>query len=199
MYTSNRKRGGNILKKAIKIITAVLLIMILNCMILVNTVQAVEQDKISVYSKGEFKRIIKFNGIAVKTTHVVYQKNGIEYPAYCLNKDLQGVGENLATYEVTNQEKITDINLWRIIINGYPYKSFEQLGVLDECEAYIATKQAVYCYIYKRGTEGYSAIEEAGNRVINAINIILQNARNSTETFDNHINIVKNGNKKMNT
>ncbi|MBQ2836215.1 MAG: Cys-Gln thioester bond-forming surface protein [Clostridia bacterium] len=175
------------MKKAIKIITVVLLIMILNFILLINTVQAVEQGQINIYTKGEFKRIIRYNGIVVKTAHAVYQDNGIEYPAYCLNKDLHGVGEHIATYDVTYQGKITDVNLWKVIINGYPYKSIEQLGVLDEGEAYTATKQAVYCYIYNRGTEGYSAIGEAGNRVINAINIILQNARNSTESFDNHI------------
>ncbi len=179
------------MKKAIKIITVILLIMILNCMLLVSTVQAVEHGQINIYTKGEFKRIIRFNGIIVKTAHAVYQHNGIEYPAYCLNKDVHGVGEHIATYDVTYQGKITDVNLWKVIINGYPYKTIEQLGVLDEGEAYTATKQAVYCYIYDRGTEGYSAIGEAGNRVINAINIILQNARNSTESFDNHI-LVKN-------
>ena len=177
------------MKKSIKIITVVLLIIILNCMILVNTVQAVEQGQIRIYTKGEFKRIIKFNGIVVKTAHAVYEENGIEYPVYCLNKDLHGVGENIATYDVTYQGKIIDINLWKVIINGYPYKTIEQLGVLDEGEAYTATKQAVYCYIYNRGTEGYSAIGDAGERVINAINMILQNARNSIETFENHISV----------
>lgn len=56
--------------------------------------------------------------------------------------------------------------------------------MVDEGEAYTATKQAIYCYIYNRGTEGYSAIGEAGSRVINAINTILQNARNSTDTME---------------
>lgn len=175
------------MNKVIKIITVVLLIIILNFMLLINTVQAVEQGQINIYTKGEFKRIIRYNGIVVKTAHAVYQENGIEYPAYCLNKDLHGVGENISTYDVTYQGKITDEGLWKVIINGYPYKSIGQLGVDNEGEAYTATKQAVYCYIYNRGTEGYSAIGEAGSRVINAINIILENARNSTETFDNHI------------
>lgn len=175
------------MNKVIKIITVVLLIIILNSILLINTVQAVEQGKVNVYTKGELKRIIRYNGIAVKTTHVVYRDNGIEYPAYCLNKDLPGVDESIPSYDVTLQGKITDVGLWKVIINGYPYKSIEKLGVADESEAYTATKQAVYCYIYNRGTEGYSAIGDAGNRVINAINMILQNAKNSTETFENHI------------
>ena len=173
------------MKKTLKIILIALLIMLLNFAVLVNSVQAVEGEKINIYTKGEFKRIIRYNGIVVKTANAVYQKNGKEYPAYCLNKDLHGVGEYIATYDVTDQGKITDLGLWRVIINGYPYKNLEQLCVQNEGEAYTATKQAIYCYIYNRGTEGYSAVGDAGNRVINAMNIILQSARNSTETFEN--------------
>lgn len=172
------------MKKTIKIISLIVLMIVLNSIILVNTVLAVEEEQIKIYTKGEFKRIIIYNGIVVKTAHAVYEKNGQEYPVYCLNKDLHGVGEYIATYDVTNEGKITDLGLWRVIINGYPYKSIEQLGVNDEGEAYTATKQAIYCYIYNRGTENYSGVGEAGNRVINAINTILENAKNATESFE---------------
>ena len=180
------------MKKTIKIMTIISLIIILNAILLMNTVQAVEQKQINIYTKGEFKRIIKYNGIVVKTANAVYSENGKEHPAYCLNKDLHGVGEHIATYDVTYQGEITDVNLWKVIINGYPYKSMQQLGVADEDEAYIATKQAVYCYIYNRGTENYSPIGDAGNRVINAINTILENSKKSTESFENqNIEIIK--------
>lgn len=175
------------MKKIFKTMTIVLIILILNFLLLANTVQAVEGGQIKIYTKGEFKRIIKFNEIVVKTAHAVYEENGKEYPVYCLNKDLHGVGEYIATYDVTKQGKITDIGLWRVIINGYPYKSIEQLGVNDEGEAYTATKQAIYCYIYNRGTENYEGLGDAGNRVINAINTILENAKNSTETYENKV------------
>ena len=173
------------MKKTLKIIAMAILIIITNFILLINAVQAVGGEQIKIYTKGEFKRIIRFNGIVVKTANAVYQKNGQEHPAYCLNKDLQGVGEKVETYDITEQGKITDLGLWRIIINGYPYRTPEQLGVADEGEAYTATKQAVYCHIYNRGTENYAAIGDAGNRVINAINKILENARNSTESFEN--------------
>lgn len=182
------------MKKIIKIILAIMIMFVLNFAILANSIQAVENEKITIYTKGEFKRIIKYEGIVIKTAHAVYKENENEYPAYCLNRELHGVGEYIATYDVANQGKITDGGLWRVIINGYPYKSIEQLGVENEGEAYIATKQAIYCYIYNRGTENYEAIGTAGNRVINAINLILQNAKNSVETFENqYIEIIPNG------
>ena len=173
------------MKKALKKVFVFAVIIVANLILLVNTVQAVENNTIKIYTTGNLSRILKFDGILIKTAHAVYEENGKEYPVYCLDKDLQGVGENLVTYETINQGKIQDIGLWRVIINGYPYKSLEELGVENEEEAYIATKQSIYCYIYNTGTELYSAINEQGERVINAMNNILENARNSNESFDN--------------
>ena len=174
------------MKKVLKILLIVLLVIVANIGILVNTVQAVENgEQITIYSKGYFNRVIRNNGIVIKTAHAVYQENGKEYPVYCLNRELHGVGEYITTYDVKDQGKIEDLGLWRVVINGYPYKSIEQLGVTNEEEAYIATKQSIYCYIYNTGTELYSAINEQGERVINAMNNILENAKNSNESFDN--------------
>lgn len=171
------------MKKLIKITLIMLIIMISNFAILANTVNAVENGQIHLYQTGTLNRILKYNGILIKTTHVVYDNNGNQYPAYCLNVELPGIESG--EYEVTNQGTITDLGLWRVAINGYPYKSLEQLGVASEEEAYIATKQAIYCYLQNRGTEKYTAVDEAGQRTLNAMNIILANAQNSTETFEN--------------
>ena len=49
MYTSNRKRGGDRLKKIIKITIIIVSILITNMALLINTVQAVENgEKITV-------------------------------------------------------------------------------------------------------------------------------------------------------
>lgn len=169
--------------KIIKIILIVTVVMILNFALLFNTVQALEQQQITIYTTGNLSRMLKYDGMLIKTAHAVYEENGKQYPAYCLNKDLQGVGENIGSYQLTNEEKITDVGLWRVIINGYPYKSLEELGVANEEEAYIATKQSIYCYIYNRGTEKYSGIGDSGARTVNAMNIILENAKKSTENM----------------
>lgn len=174
------------MKKIIKKLLVVAIIMISNCALLVNTVKAVD---VEVYAKETFDKIIKFNGRLVNTIYIVHQENGIEYPAYCLNVDLPGAEEG--AYNTTNEGKITDVGLWRVIINGYPYKTLEELGVANLQEAYIATKQSIYCYLYNRGTEKYSAVGEAGQRTINAMNKILENAKNSTETLDNFLLTIK--------
>lgn len=174
------------MKKFIKLILIMLVIVIANIELLINTVQAVEEGgQVTIYTKGYFDRIIKKDGIIIKTAHAVYQENGKEYPVYCLDRELHGVGDYIATYDVSNQGKLTDLGLWRVIINGYPYRTPEQLGAENEQEAYTATKQAIYCYIYNTKIEQYSAINDAGIRVINAMNIILENAKKSTENFNN--------------
>ena len=134
------------MRKILKILLVIMIIIISNSLILINTVQAVENKEITLHYLGQFNRILKYNGMLIKTSHVVSEIEGKQYPAYCLNVELQGVDEN-TKYNVEKQEKITDLGLWKVIINGYPYKSLEQLGVANEEEAYIATKQALYCYI----------------------------------------------------
>ena len=163
----------------------------MNLALLINAVQATENQQIRIYTKGNFDRIIKYNNMLVKTAHAVYSQNGNEYPAYCLNVELQGVGDKIAEYDTTNQGKITDVGLWRVIINGYPYKTFEELGVQSEDEAYTATKQSIYCYIYNRTPDSYSGVDEAGERTVNAMRKILENAQNSTEQIgEQNANII---------
>ncbi len=94
------------------------------------------------------------------------------------------------SYSVSVNEAITDVNLWRIIINGYPYKSIQELGCNNKQEAFTATKQAIYCYIHGNNPNDYQAIGEAGQRTLNALNKILQDGKNSKETqISNNIKI----------
>ena len=82
--------------------------------------------------------------------------------------------------------------MWRIIINGYPYKTIEQLGCSNKEEAFSATKQAIYCYIHGNDPNGYTGIGEAGNRTVRAIKQILADAENCNETqISNNVNIIK--------
>lgn len=118
-------------------------------------------------------------------------QDGVSYPAYCLDKTKQGVNNEIA-YSVSVQNAITDVKLWRIIINGYPYKTISQLGCSNKEEAFTATKQAIYCYIHGNSASDYQPIGEAGQRTLNALNLILANAEKSTEIqISNTIKIAK--------
>lgn len=134
----------------------------------------------NLYSKGAYGNMLRYNGVEVLTTYVVYQKDGTEYPAYCIDPGIDGVGER-GSYNVNVESLLNDVMLWRVIVNGYPYKSISQLGCNTKEEAYCATKQAVYSMIFGREASWYDTIGEQGVRVRNAMAQILSNARASTQ------------------
>lgn len=136
-------------------------------------------------SLGECERLLTYNGIPVRTTYIVYEKDGIFYPAYCLDVTLPGAEGG--AYSVNGGSKIQDVNVWRAVINGYPYKSLNELGAANEQEAFTATKQAVYTMLYNRDTSLYGAVDsESGRRTYQIYLNIVNNARNSTETIINN-------------
>lgn len=176
MKDKNKKRSvyNNIKKVAI-----ITLALILNTLTITNSVKASNLDATYVYGVNDCGMLLIYNGIEVKGEYVEYNKNGEHYPAYCLDKTKEGVG--LGGYNVSVNSAINDVGLWRTIINGYPYKSIKELGVANREEAYMATKQAIYCYIHGNKLEDYVPIGEAGKRTLNAMKNIVENAKKSDE------------------
>lgn len=165
-----------------KILSILIILMTIGMSIIpVKTNASFSIDSANLYSKGIFNDYISFRNDGTFFNYVVYEKNGKEYPAYCLNKDLDGVTPNF-TYSVTTEELLTNVKVWRAIINGYPYKTATELGCATNEEAFMATKQAVYCMLYNRNISEYSAKDERQERVLNALTNIVTNARNSSET-----------------
>lgn len=126
----------------------------------------------NLYSKGDCGRLLKKGDIVVKTYVVVYNDNGKEYPAYCLDKEKEGVSDNL-TYSVNLDGIIKNVHIWKAITNGYPYKSPQEMGCNTIEEAFMATKMAVYSVLYNYSINDFSPIGEAGQRTWNALNNIL--------------------------
>jgi len=168
------------LKKLSKIIVIAILLLALDLSLVFNCVQAFDSSKKNVYEIDYCDKVLKYKGIPRGAVYVVYDENGKQYPAYCINPEKIGVGDTEA-YDVSVKGYISDVTLWRIITNGYPYKSLEQLGVKTEKEAYLATKQAIYCYLDNRNVNEYSGIGESGERTLKALKQIWNNAMNSDE------------------
>lgn len=158
---------------------------------MLNAVQASSINSANLYAKGDCGVLLKYKGVNVQVTYVKYNNGNISYPAYCLDKTLPGVTEE-KPYEVSINNAINDLGLWKRIINGFPYKTIEELGCQSEEEAFTATKQAVYCYIHGNNPKDYDAVGESGRRTLNALNMIINNAQNSNETkISNTITINK--------
>lgn len=179
-----------LLKKISKTALIVMLLLAIDVSLVLNCVQATDLTKEKIYEIDYCEKVLRYQGIPRGSVYVVYEHNGKEYPAYCINPERIGVGET-DSYDVNVNGYITDVMLWRIITNGYPYKSPEELGVANNKEAYLATKQAIYCYLDNRNVNEYSGIGEAGARTLNALKQIWNNAQNSTETkISNVVDIV---------
>ena len=176
------------LKKLFIITGVVFIILILQFCVFYNSVIATQLDSANIYMVGDCGSLLKYKGVEVKVSYVQYTDEGVNYPAYCLDKTKPGA-ENGA-YTVSVNSMIQDVGLWRRIINGYPYKSIEELGVVNKEEAFTATKQAIYCYIHGNNPADYTPIGEAGERTLRAMHQIIAQAQSSSETkISNYIEI----------
>lgn len=77
----------------------------------------------------------------------------------------------------TNVEKYEDDILERILENGYPEKTVEELGVNSSNEAHFATQEAIYAYLENKDMKRYIAENEEGQRIIDCAGNILENAK----------------------
>ena len=167
-------------KYKIKRIFIVAVSILMSCLGLINISYAKNINSAHIYLVGDCGSLLTYKGKPVKVSYVEYTEGGVSYPAYCLDKTKPGAESGEYTVSITNA--VNDVGLWKRIINGYPYKTIDELGVANKEEAFTATKQAVYCYIHGNNPDDYGAIGEAGQRTLNAMKKIISDAENSNET-----------------
>ncbi|MEG2235716.1 MAG: thioester domain-containing protein [Clostridia bacterium] len=97
-------------------------------------------------------------------------------------KSSLGVDEN-GDYTVSITELLSDVRIWRTIINGFPYKSANDLGVANDLDAYVATKQAVYSILYDRDVRSfYHGGDYRGELIVNAMDNMVWQGRYGNQT-----------------
>lgn len=79
-----KKKRGKIRKLFI-----LLAIFVINGLVFLNSVQATSIDTAKLCSIGDCGKLLKYRGIVVKTSYVKYSNNGVDYPAYCMDKTKQ--------------------------------------------------------------------------------------------------------------
>lgn len=179
-----------------RLITKLIIVFtIVTCILNIVTIKTFANiDKKNLYSKGECGRLLKKGDIVVKTHIVVYNQNGKEYPAYCLDKNKAGVDDNI-NYDVTLDGVIKNVYIWKAITNGYPYKAPEEMGCNTIGEAFMATKMAVYSVLYNYTINDFSPIGEAGERTWKALNnILLKVSDGENAQISSNLNIVEESN-----
>ena len=166
------------LKKVLKILAIIISISIL---VFINTSKAKSKEEYKLQAIGASIELLKYKGETITSNYVGYAGKLYNYPAYCLDKNKKFITHELS-YTVIENGEINEIMLWRYIVNGYPYKDLSELGCKQRDEAYVATQQAIYCYIYNQKIEDYEPIGEAGKRTLDAMKNIIENAQKEEGT-----------------
>lgn len=92
------------------------------------------------------------------------------------NNDLViGLMTDIQTYE----EEVCQ----RILENGYPAKTYQELGLDNEQEAYFATQEAIYAYFEHRDMDKYIIENEKGERILQVARQILEIAKKEEANF----------------
>lgn len=168
--------------KKILLILIILITIIMGLSIYSKDVKAATYliEEADLYSKEELV-CFRYQGTKIGVEFVVYEKDGIEYPAYCLNKNLPGVTTEEG-YKVQVDKLVNNNKIWRAVVNGYPFKTPAQLGCNSNAEAFAATKMAVYDAMYNYDWDDFEGMNAQGNRIITAAEKISKLARSSSET-----------------
>mgnify|MGYP004501670075 FL=1 len=197
------------MRKLTKIISLVIII----AMVLQNTIalaNVIEIGEKSLIKRGDlgFYTIQYWNEAKERWMYITYSrtyyqdKNGNNRVAYCVDPELDGVGwlpGEVEQYEATISNKITNKELWNVYKNGYPYVSYQQLGVETEDDAYLATKQAAYFVLRKWPLEKVYDYFRGGQDPINEQNLedINRRGRKVVDAIYNLVNIAYNNSQNM--
>ena len=73
-------------KGKMKKLLIILAIFIMNSLGFINAVYATSIDSANLYAAGDCGQLLKYKGTIVKVSYVRYSDNGINYPAYCMDK-----------------------------------------------------------------------------------------------------------------
>lgn len=185
--------------KKIKQIVVILLISIIFISYASNIVKAVyEIEEAHIVKIGDAPYHLKYYNESKKMytysicSIVGYYKDNKFYPAYCLNRDLHGVGA-VDSYTVDVDNIIENNEIWRAVKNGYPYKTANEMGLESDYDAFAVTKFAIYCLLGQADINLYTADENdsEGQAMLRALHNLVEIGKNGGDTFSKELKISK--------
>lgn len=168
-----------------KIVLTALIIIFSNIVSISNAAQI--SGKVNIYCIGLNDSLLLYKNDYFLTIFDVYKNEENEYPVY---------NALVPTYNYSNpyEEELIDENsfLWQVVVNGYPYKTIEELGCNTYDEAFTATQVAIYCAYCNQSASDYSYFKEneSSLRTYNAVLNILENAKKNEITINKN-NVLK--------
>ena len=113
---------------------------------------------------------------------VGYYNGSTFYPAYCMNKSNDGAESG--AYTVSINSLIDNDAVWRVVKNGYPYKTAAEMGLTNDYDAYAVTKFAIYCVLGESNLDYYMAETDDATAVqmLSVLQNLVNIGLNGTET-----------------
>lgn len=191
IYKNSRRISAYFRQSQIKRIKIYIMLVVL-VVATINPVYAViENDDINygdynILSEIDEFAYVSYNGKQQPNIQYYYLKDGEKIPAYCLNYGMKGAEEGDYGHDVNVSQKINDNALKMIILNGYPYKTLEDLKLNSIPEAVFATQCAIWCYIDhdKFNIENIKPLSYMNDRLIECINEIYKAKDYNIEDYD---------------
>lgn len=175
------------------IILMITMLVLANSFIGLSTSMAASEGGIVTVKKGsEYGAYIKYDNATLRFVRTYYEDETGIFPVYCLDKSKPGVSEiEEGQYDVKISDRVTDVRLWRIIINSYPFINFTEMGCDTPIEAFIATKAAIDIILYNKDISKYSAINASGETILDTIKTLLKIANDETiQPYATEVDIV---------
>ena len=184
IHKNKRRIIASIRQNQIRRIKGIILVLII-CM---SNVFAIENNEIKY---GEYKLECETYPYMYVTYHSVMQPVNIYYYldgdkrqiAYCLDRGLIGP-EKKENYITDVTSKIEDNKLRMIVLNSYPYKSIEELGLVNEYEAVFASQFAIWCYTSNINVDEVLPISQMNDRVVDCIRKIYDSRNNDIASYE---------------
>ena len=173
-------------RKSMKKIVSILLLMITLISNFSSVFAVSVGQSVDIVSLRECEQHINFrasNGNVgpVTANFVGYYENGKFYPAYCLEANKTGASSDLS-YAVSVDSAANNDAVYRVLIKGYPYTSWQDMGLESEDDAFVATKQAIYCVLDNRDVNRYTARDARGQKIVNKIKELADFGKNGSIT-----------------
>ncbi len=160
--------------RSLKKVLLILMIIIMDIVIFSNVVSAISNNegKVQVYKAKKLSTSILKDEKEVEFNYLYHNIDGEKMPVYYLEEEPLDYFPDSRNIDILGELKRE--NFSKILANGYPFKSSAQLGCINNEEAYMATQGAIFCNYQEGLLEKYIAKDEKGQRILNAINKILE-------------------------
>ncbi|MBQ8379772.1 MAG: Cys-Gln thioester bond-forming surface protein [Clostridia bacterium] len=181
---NNRKINAIIRRSKIHRIKVYIMLMSM-ILTVINPIYAIENKSTKVYCRIDPKMYIRYYGNPQPNYEYFYYNNGEELPAYCVNLGMKGAEEEKDGYLVNTNSNISDYILKSIVLNCYPYKTIQELGLTTREEAKFASQFAIWIYTANLNIDYIQPILNENQNVVEAIkNIYYSGINNQKKSIE---------------